>query len=250
MSGNRTSQLAHQAEQIRRTEVLTRFVHGLSHDYNNLLAAIMNNAATLGCGLPPDSPLRPALNRLTQAARIATDLTGRIQAYTETSTAPFEPLSLSILVGRLLPALQAEVLPPAALRLEADPDLPMIPLARQLVECALRNLVTNAVEAMAGEPGTVTVRTESVDGQAVDPRDCLLVENLRPTRYSVLGVGNDIGPALTDTLREHMFEPYFSTRIRGPGLGLCAVLGMARTHRAVIHLPPHATGCTVRILFP
>jgi len=249
MSIQPNSPALHAAERNRRMAVLTRFIQGMSHDYANLITAITNNVDLLARGGAADSPAGKALRNLDEAAQLAAALTRRIQAYVACPTAALETISLSVLIQRLLPALAATVPAPATLQAALEPELPMIPLAAGLVEESLRNLLTNAVEAMAGHAGDITVGTAFAHGSRIDPHTCLLIEHLRPAPYAALDVSND-GPPLSPEVRDHMFDPYFSTRIRAPGLGLCTVLGMARTHRAVIAVPVQPTGCTIRILFP
>jgi len=114
-----------------------------------------------------------------------------------------------------------KVLPPGVdLGLELPADLPPVTADRRLLERAILNLVENALQAV-GERGTVRVRTRAVDGRLE-----LEVE--------------DSGPGLDPEAQERIFEPFFSTKTGGSGLGLALVKKTAQDHGGDVHLdsPP------------
>jgi CheY-like chemotaxis protein len=93
--------------------------------------------------------------------------------------------------------------------------------------------VTNAAEAIGDEPGTIVLRT----GQALlDPaRRAALGLELAPGVYAVLTVA-DSGSGIDPALRQRIFEPFFSTKFTGRGLGLSAVHGIVRSHGGALHV--------------
>ena len=102
------------------------------------------------------------------------------------------------------------------LDLELDENLPLIDFDEQLMKQALLNLIQNAVAAMA-EGGKITVKTEKKDNEAV---------------LSII----DTGAGIPDKILSKIFEPYFTTKDRGSGLGLTLVFKIIREHRGDINV--------------
>ncbi len=236
-------------ERCRRVAALSRLVHLIAHDYNNLLAAIISNTDSLNDCLPPVHAAHRYLDNLTCNTAVALDLTARLQAYLEDGIAVFETASLSVLAEQMRADLDALLLPDITLTIYTEPELPPLPLALKLVRQAVRNCMENACEELADSGGTITLTTGRRDGGSVAPQDIFLIENLRPESFLSLEITNS-GPAVSPELREHLFDPGFSTGMRSAGLGLCAVMGAMRTHQGCIEVPLQENGFTLRMLFP
>jgi CheY-like chemotaxis protein len=112
------------------------------------------------------------------------------------------------------------------------------------------NLLTNASDALAEQPGRITIRTAFVELTEEALATNLTGQGLPPGGYIALEI-RDSGQGMDEVTARHVFDPFFTTKFQGRGLGLAAVLGIVRGHRGAIQLdtsPGHGT--TFRILLP
>jgi CheY-like chemotaxis protein len=119
-----------------------------------------------------------------------------------------------------------------------------------LINQVVMNLVTNAADAMAGHDGTLTLRTHQVTlDEAAAQRD-FHGQDVAPGRYLALEV-EDTGSGMTPELISRIFDPFFSTKQAGRGLGLSSVLGTMKGHRGGIHIHSRpGLGTLFHLVFP
>jgi len=133
--------------------------------------------------------------------------------------APVEPVNFSNLVAETLRLLRNSISRKAVVQMNLAPDLPVVWANSSQLRQIVMNLAMNASEALGDEAGTITVTTaragESDRGLAQDEP------------YVRLEV-SDTGPGMTEEVRNKVFDPFFSTKSIGRGLGLAAVQGIAR----------------------
>jgi CheY-like chemotaxis protein len=140
-----------------------------------------------------------------------------------------EPLDLSALIPEMTGLVRPSISKKIALHLDLEPDLPPIEADRGQVQQVFMNLALNAAEAIGSHDGLVSVRTGVED---VDDRYLRLhpaVAALRPGKYVCLEV-RDTGCGMDDATFARIFDPFFSTKFTGRGLGLAAVAGILRGH--------------------
>ena len=112
------------------------------------------------------------------------------------------------------------------------------------------NLITNASEALGEDAGVIVVRTGVLDCDESYLKQTYLAEDLSPGSYIFLEV-KDTGGGMDPETRERIFDPFFSTKFVGRGLGLAATLGIVRGHRGALEVDSTPrVGTTFRVLFP
>lgn len=194
----------------QKLESLGVLAGGIAHDFNNLLAAILGHAE-LARESRDARAVEESLGQVVEAAHRAAELTNQMLAYAGRASLRVETVdlndslrSINELMSVSLPKTVAFRTLPASepVLVEADPS--------QIAQ-VLMNLVTNAGQAIGDRPGHVTVRTRRAD---IDGRT-----------HAVLTVTDD-GCGVPDEVREHIFDPFFSTKDNGHGLGLAAVAGI------------------------
>jgi hypothetical protein len=121
------------------------------------------------------------------------------------------------------------------LTLELADDLPAVRADVVQLEQVLMNLVINAGDALGEGPGRVVVRTGCAAVSAAEIAEWVGGADLPPADYVYLEV-EDSGPGIDPETRRHIFEPVFTTKRQGHGLGLAAALGLVRGHRGGIAL--------------
>ena len=234
--------------QIQKLESLGVLAGGIAHDFNNLLAGILGNTAAALAGLPEGSEARAALSDVIVGARRATDLTRQMLAYAGRTSAHPRSLDLSEQVRNLLPTLQPGANHRLVLRLEGA--LPPVRADPDQLRQVLLALFANAREALAENVGTISFSTRLIEVGPSDGEDFEGGGSLPPGWYAQLEISDD-GAGMDAQTRARAFDPSFSTKFAGRGLGLAAVLGIVRAHRGGVRLRSNpGAGTSVEILLP
>ncbi len=206
-----------------KLEAVSLLAGGIAHDFNNILAAVMGNLslANLGLGELPmeglEGPKR-LLGEAEQAILRARDLTRRLITVSYGGQPEREPLDIGELVREIGNFNTAG----SAVRFElvVEEDLPDIEADRSQVSQIVQNIVINAVQAMP-KGGTVQARLS----REIGPREA----NLPAGEWFRLDI-DDEGPGVPEAIRGRIFDPYFTTKSRGTGIGLAVCLAVARNH--------------------
>jgi signal transduction histidine kinase len=137
------------------------------------------------------------------------------------------------------------------IRIDFDvaPAIPPVMAAPDEIQDMLKHLVVNAVEAMEAG-GTVSVKVDCCKLSANEPGIAPQEEKFRPGTYVRIKVA-DTGPGMPAEIAERAFDPFFSTKFQGRGLGLSVVLGVMRGHEGAVRLQTaRNSGTSVELLFP
>jgi len=246
----RERELAERARQAQRLESLGVMAGGIAHDFNNLLTTIVGNTAMILMDVPKDSETADAARSVQKAAEKAAAISRQMLDYSGCGRFHIERLDLARLAERLQPLLQSSM--PAGIRLEleaAGGTAAEVQADASQLEQVLVNLVTNASEAIAGD-GTVMLRTGTVTADEAMLASGANSDTLTPGAYAVLEV-HDTGGGMDDATRGRMFDPFFSTRGVGRGMGLAAVLGIVRGHHGTILVDTApGRGTRLQVLLP
>jgi signal transduction histidine kinase len=221
---NRQLKLAQ--EEARRSErlaALGQLSAGLAHEIRNPLGVIKGSAEMLNQKLQGTAPLAQELaGYISSEVNRLNALVARFLDFARPSRLQLQPVSPAALVDRALDTVQAQF-PEAKIAVErryAD-DLPQIQADEQLCEQVFVNLICNAYESMNGAGGKLSVSiapasAENVTGVAVEIQDS--------------------GPGVPAELREQIFNPFFTSKENGVGLGLSIVAKIVDDHRGAIRL--------------
>ncbi len=228
---------------------LDDFAGGMAHLFNNLLTIILGNANLALQDVPANTPLRDQIEQIEAAALRAAELTNQIVAFTGKARFDAQPLNLSTLLTEMQPLLKTLVAERITLSYALRADLPDIQADAAQIQQVVSNLLLNASDAINGQEGEITVTTglQQTNGGAqagnqpeASPHEAYVFLEIR-----------DTGSGMTEETRGRMFEPFFSTKFTGRGLGLAAVRGIVRSHRGMIQVASElGRGTAIRILFP
>jgi PAS domain S-box-containing protein len=243
-------ELAARVHETQRAESLARLAGGVAHDFNNLLTGILGNTElALAAPAVPDA-LRPLLEDIREAANRAAELSTRMLAYSGKGRFRVARIDLNQVVRELDDSIRVRAPDPVTLEHRLARDLPPIRADRAQIRQALAHLVTNAIEALADGRGTVTISTGKTRIEPETPNDDYDTEPMPPGPCISLRV-HDTGPGMDPETRARMFDPFFSTKFFGRGLGLSAVLGIARGHGGAVRVETEpGRGTAVELLLP
>jgi PAS domain S-box-containing protein len=236
--------------ETQKLESLGILAGGVAHDFNNLLTGILGHANLLRAQLPPGDPAQPSLEQIELSAHRAADLCHQMLAYAGRGRFSTHPIDLGAVVRDTTSLLHLSLARRARLNLDLAPALPAVDADTSQIRQIVMNLVLNASEALVEGRGEITVRTRAV---AADPAlfaKCVLTPELPAGKYVVLEV-EDNGCGMPDSVISRVFEPFYTTKFTGRGLGLAAVLGIVRGHHGALQvLSRIGQGTTFRVYFP
>ncbi len=242
--------LEHQIQQTQKLESLGVLAGGIAHDFNNILMAVLGHADLALDALPPLSPAIGNIEQISTAARRAAGLCHQMLAYAGKATYKLEQVDLSILVGEMAHLLRTSVSKKAVLNLHLDEGLPRVKADASQMRQVAMNLLLNAAEAIGDGHGRITVSVGLQQCSEDTLRGMPLREELPPGHYVYLEVV-DSGCGMDAATLDRIFEPFYSTKFRGRGLGLAAVLGIVRAHGGGLAVESEpGKGSTFTVLLP
>ncbi len=224
---NLQSQVLH----AQKLESLGVLAGGIAHDFNNLLTGILGNADLATLLLRSGSPDRVAghLEEIKTAALRSADLTNQMLAYAGRGRFAVNRLDLNQLVEEMISLLSVSISKKAQIHLDLGPQLPNFDGDATQIRQVVMNLVSNASDALDEKPGHIHVRSGVHEARRADLDDFYLAEQLPEGPYLFLEVEDD-GCGMTEETQNLLFDPFFSTKKSGRGLGLAALLGIVRAH--------------------
>jgi len=239
-----------QVQQAQKLESIAVLAGGVAHDFNNLLLAILGNVELALMHVPQGSPAVESLKQVQVAAHNAADLTRQLLAYGGRGRFVLQFLSLNDLVTEMSQLLRASIAKHVSFDMQLDAGLPKLKADPAQVRQIVMNLITNAAEAIGEQRGTITLKTSVRTLGEEEAKGIFLPEAAKPGDYLALEV-SDTGQGMDAAVKARIFEPFFSTKFVGRGLGLAAVLGIVRGHRGVLSVQSEpGQGTTFTVLLP
>ena len=239
-----------QMQHAQKLESLGVLAGGIAHDFNNLLVTIMGNADLALLDLPRSSPARESLHEIVTSSHRAADLCRQMLAYSGKGKFIVEAVDVKSLVGEMAHLLEVSISKQVSLRYDIAEDMAPVEADATQLRQIVMNLITNASDAIGPEGGIVTVSGGTVRCDKGYLAQAYLRDDLPAGMYTYLEV-SDTGAGMDDETRERMFEPFYTTKEEGRGLGLSAVLGIVRSHRGAVRVYSEpGKGTTIKVLFP
>jgi PAS domain S-box-containing protein len=236
--------------ETQKLESLGLLAGGIAHDFNNLLGAILGNVALARLKSGAGSIIEPYLANVEQTVHRAADLTRQMLAYAGKGRIAVEHFVINDLVREMLQLLAVGISKHVKLELDLAPDLPAIEADRAQLQQVVMNLVTNASEAIGDRNGRIHVRTRALDVFAEQLASIEPGRSLPAGRYVELTV-TDTGEGMDEQTLVRIFDPFFTTKRTGRGLGLSAIQGILRAHRAGLRVESSiGLGTTFVLHFP
>jgi PAS domain S-box-containing protein len=250
LAGEEHRKLEAQVQMSQRLESMGVLAGGVAHEFNNLLTSIMGYASLALMDLPEAGPARKNIGHVLEAAQSAAGLTQQMLAYSGRGKFVVELLDVSRLVEGMARLLQPMVCNIAELQFHLEPDLPPIEADAGQVRQVVMSLFSNATDALEGRGGAIAISTGVIWAEGGELPPLQAGRMLCAGLYVYIEV-SDTGSGMDADTVAKIFEPFFSTKFTGRGLGLAAVQGIMRGHRGSIQVTSQLEqGSVFRVLFP
>lgn len=223
----------------------------IAHSFNNHLTAVMGNLELAIADLPPGEGPADKLNAALRAARGAAAVSNLMLTYLGQTHAQHELLDLSEVCRRSLPRLGAAMPKDMVLDTDLSSPGPAISANANQIQQVLTNLVTNAWEAGSYGRCAIHLTVKTVSSADIPASHRFPIDwRQRDNAYACLEV-MDEGSGIEEKDIEKIFDPFFSSKFTGRGLGLSVLLGIVRTHGGAVTVESEpGRGSTFQVFLP
>ena len=214
-----------QLRQAQKLESIGRLAGGVAHDFNNLLTTIIGYSELISTEQGLNDATKEGIQEIRNSAGRAAALTRQLLAFSRKQVLRPQVIELNHLITNLGKMLRRLIGEDIDLTTELDPNLGHIKADPGQVEQVIMNLVVNARDAMP-EGGRIIIETQGV---YLDERYHQQHSQVTPGDYVFLAV-SDTGHGMDEETKEHIFEPFYTTKGvgEGTGLGLSTVYGIVK----------------------
>jgi PAS domain S-box-containing protein len=241
--------LEEQLRHAQKMEAVGQLAGGIAHDFNNILTAILGYSDLILARSPKKDGARHYVEEIRKGGERAAALTRQLLAFSRRAATQPRTVDLNAALRDLGPMISRLVGENIAIALELSQEPAPVRIDPSQLEQVIVNLVVNARDAMP-QGGSIRIRTEEIDGSTVEdgPREGESV----PAAYQRLSVA-DTGSGIPADVRQHIFEPFYTTKDpgQGTGLGLATVYGIVQQNHGRIRVDSEeGRGTVFEILLP
>ena len=239
--------LEQQLHQAQKLESLGVLASGIAHDFNNLLTVIMGNACL---AKKNTKSAEGHLSSIEKAAERAAGLCQQMMAYAGKAPFDLSTINLMQLVDEIVTLTRSTIPQNTAIKLSRKEKVLYILGDSTQVSQIIMNLIINASEAIGIAQGEILVDMTTIEITSDKLELDYLGNTILPNCYACLEV-TDNGDGMDEETQKRIFEPFYTTKFMGRGLGMSAVIGIVAKHNGAVQLKSQiGKGTTFRVLFP
>ena len=238
-------QLEARLRHAQKMESIGTLAGGIAHEFNNMLGIIIGNAELAADDIPEWSPVKECLDEIRSASLRASDVIKQILSFARKDVTEREPLQLTPIIKESLKLLRASFPTTIEISQDISCEFDTVLTNPMQISQVLMNLCTNAAQAMREHSGVLKVTLKNVE---FGNQDAGL--DITPGRYVKLTV-SDTGHGIEPEIMDRIFDPYFTTKEMGQGMGLSVVHGIVKSCHGIItvHSGPEK-GSVFEVLLP
>ncbi len=242
--------LEHQVQHAQKLKSIGVLSGGIAHDFNNLLMAIYGHSELAMLELERSAPARDNVLKIQHASQRAADLCRQLLAYSGRGAFEIKKIRLQELIVEMLDLLKTSISKKVMLNIELPEGLPPVLGDASQINQVMMNLITNASDAIDSRKGVITVTGSIIETSDDVPSDGYLAEDMPRGQYICIKVA-DTGCGMDKETKERIFDPFYTTKATGRGLGMSAVLGIVRGHKgALVVRSRKGVGTTFEVYLP
>ena len=239
-----------QLQQTQKLESLGVLAGGIAHDFNNILAIILGHCYIVDHDIDSGMDQKNHVKLIEKAAGRAAELCRQMLAYAGQSELVQTRINLWLLVDENMKMLRSAIKKNVNIELDLQYDVPEISGDSAQIQQVVMNLIINAAEAIGDENGTINITLKKATVSTDQADKDFLGNAIHAGNYACLTV-SDSGCGMTVETQKRIFEPFYTTKFTGRGLGMSAVLGIIRSHDGSLQLSSMpGVGTTFKIFLP
>ncbi len=239
-----------QFQQTQKLESLGVLAGGIAHDFNNILTVILGHCYIVDEDNNIEIGQKEHIKQIEKAANRAADLCRQMLSYAGKNSFVQTSINLWLLVDETVKMLHSAIKKNVVFDLDLRCDVPEIIGDSAQIQQVVMNLIINAAEAIGYKNGTVKVVLVRTIVQSEKGESDFLGNAIPPGSYACMTVSDD-GCGMDNETQNRIFEPFYTTKFTGRGLGMSAVLGIIRSHYGALQLSTTlGIGTTFKVYFP
>lgn len=243
-------ELERQVLHIQKLESLGILAGGIAHDFNNMLTGILGNTELALMQLRDDQHLKKFLKAIRISAQRAAEVCKQMLAYSGKGQFSIEPVNINLLCQEMVEIVRHSISKNIDVRFDLLDALPMVNGDRGQLGQVVMNLLINGAEAIGEQAGVLKISTKTMYCDLACLKEISFDQTLQPGEYCLLEIA-DTGCGMDRKTISKIFDPFFSTKFTGRGLGLSAVQGIVRGHNGGIKVYSEpGRGTSVKVLLP
>ena len=239
--------LEDQLRQAHKMEAIGTLASGIAHEFNNILGIIIGNTELAINDVSEWNPAQDCLEEIRAASLRAKDVVRQILNFARKSHIKRKPVPLSPIIRHTFKLIRASLPSSIDIRQNISCEHDTVLADPTQISQVLVNICTNSAHAMRKEGGLLDVRLENI---FLDDETAAPYEDLFPGNHVKLTV-EDTGLGIKPEIMNRIFDPYFSTKGEGTGMGLSVAHGIVKSHNGAITVYSElGKGSVVEVLFP
>lgn len=242
--------LEERLRQAAKMDAVGVLAGGLAHDFNNMQVAILGNTELALTQLEESSELRPLLESVVTASHQATDLCNQMLAYAGRGVVSTELFECNEAIREMGSLLQVATSKKTDIDYQLSPQPLYVNCNKTQIRQVIMNLITNAADAIGDRSGSIVISTTGRDDSESELRELHLRAGSGAGSYVAITVA-DTGSGMDQHIKDRIFDPFYTTKAKGKGLGLAAAQGIVRAHGGTIKVESEVgVGTTFTVILP
>ena len=221
---------------------------GIAHDFNNLMTVVLGNAEL--ALQEKDGVASGPLDEIKKTSLRAAELANQMLVYTGKTTLVVSSINLSSVVREMGALLDVSLSKKVGIKYCLSEDIPLIRGDVSQIRQVAMNLITNASEAIGDRQGVIAIDIHEVYLRPGEVENMYPAGSLMPGQHVLLEV-SDTGIGMDEETLNRIFDPQFTTKVTGRGLGLASLLNAVQRHNGAVQVESKiGEGTVFRVYFP